>query len=276
MVLVNGCEEIIDLDLPHENRRLIVDAILTDKDEPCYVRLSYTQKYSYACRQDPNAVIPGALVIIHEVSGVSDTLTEVSRGIYESHPEILKGSIGNSYQLEIKTEEGIHYTSDEETMLDVPDIDSMYFERDPDDISPDNPDYYRFNVYINWKDPEETRNFYVRKFSYFWSGIWHDNILWNWVFNDKYFDGNYLTRDLITSDYGGVGFKIKVEQFSLTKSAYDFWLLVHKQTIRADNPRVNSLTPLVGNVYNINNPDDYALGYFQVSATSSIELWIDE
>jgi hypothetical protein len=32
--------------------------------------------------------------------------------------------------------------------------------------------------------------------------------------------------------------------------------------------------PLYGNVYNANNPNDYALGYFQVSAVASKEILI--
>ncbi|MBN2347329.1 MAG: DUF4249 domain-containing protein [Bacteroidales bacterium] len=275
LTIVTGCEDVIELDLPHNNPRIIVDALLTDGDDPAYVRISHTQKYSYRYVQDTQTFESGAVVIIHEDSGITDTLTEVSTGTYMGHPEIIRGSIGKSYWLEINTAGGKHYISDQETMLDVAKIDTIYYSREYTDKSPDNPDYYRFNVYIDWQDPESERNYYLRTFSYYWSGVWHDNIHWNWVFSDKYFNGKFLYKDNITSDYGGRGFKIKVTQYSLTKPAYDFWILVHKQTIDSENLSINSSLPIIGNIYNVNNTNDYALGYFQVSARKSAEIWIN-
>ena len=275
ILIITGCEEVIELDLPENNPRIIVDALITDKYGPYTVKLSHSQKYSFKYEQDTSVFETGAVVIIHEDSGISDTLTETEKGTYISHPELLTGKTGHSYQLEIVTSAGKRYISDTETMLDVPAINSIYYERDLADRDPGNPNYYRFNVFIDWQDPGPERNYYLRKFSYYWSGVWHDNIHWNWVFNDKYFNGMYLTLDQIVSDYGGTGFKIRVEQFSLTKSAYDFWILIHRQTQEADDLVVNSSTPVIGNIYNASDPNDYALGYFQVSSVKSAEVWIN-
>jgi hypothetical protein len=38
----------------------------------------------------------------------------------------------------------------------------------------------------------------------------------------------------------------------------------------------NAAIPLFGNVYNANSPDEYALGYFQVSAYVSKTVFINE
>jgi hypothetical protein len=83
-----------------------------------------------------------------------------------------------------------------------------------------------------------------------------------------------LKKENITESYGGKNWKFKLSQYSLTKKAYDFWNLVHEQTQSGDNYS-NSSVPLIGNVYNVDNPDDYALGYFQVSALATKEIYID-
>jgi len=51
--------------------------------------------------------------------------------------------------------------------------------------------------------------------------------------------------------------------------------LLQEQT-QPDDITVNSNVPLIGNVYNVNNPDDYALGYFQVSAITSKTIYIGQ
>ncbi len=275
IVLITGCEEVIDLDFPQKNPRIVVEALITDRYEPYIVRLSHTQKYTFRYDEDTTYAETGAIIILHESTGFSDTLDEISKGIYQSHPEIVKGTIGNSYRLEIITSDGKCYISETETMHAVSLINSIYYDRDPLDRDSYNPEYYRFNVYIDWQDPANERNYYLRKFSYYWSGIWHQNIRWNWVFNDKYFNGIYLLGDKITSDYGGSGFKIRVEQYSLTRPAYDFWIMVRKQTQEADELLINSTAPIIGNIVNANDPKDYALGYFQVSAMDIAEVRIN-
>jgi hypothetical protein len=66
-----------------------------------------------------------------------------------------------------------------------------------------------------------------------------------------------------------------MNRYSLTQKAYNFWNLVHEQTQLVSDGIANSSVPLIGNVYNANNPDDYALGYFQVSAYTQASVTIN-
>ena len=51
--------------------------------------------------------------------------------------------------------------------------------------------------------------------------------------------------------------------------------LLDQQLYPPDDGVVSSSVPLIGNVYNIENPDDYALGYFQVSGKDVAQVYIN-
>ena len=274
ILLLCSCEKVIRLDLPDRDPRLVVDGLLTNEKSPCYVTLSKTTKYTFI--YDTSTVIheEGAVVIISDDSGTADTLQETTAGKYMTHPEKIQGAVGRSYKIDIFTGDGKHYASEMEQMLAVAKIDSIYFSRDQTITDPTNPSYYLYDIYINWHDPANEPNYYLRDMSYYWSGRWHENVQWNWVFSDKYIDGSYLEKDNVNESYGGKGWSFRLNQYSLTKQAYDFWNLVHQQT-QQGNDYANSSVPLIGNIINADNPNDYALGYFQVSAKTTADLYID-
>jgi hypothetical protein len=275
ILIFSNCEEVVQLDLPERDPRLVVEGLVTNEDTPYYVKLTHTTKYTFEYQPGTFEYEEGAIVVISSNTGLVDTLLERSPGIYRTDDPDFRGLPGCQYRLDIFTLDGNHYQSHWEEMLSVPYIDSIYFSRDMEDRSPDNPDYYLYNIYIDWQEPAGIENYYLRNMAYFWSGEWHNNVLWNWVFNDKYIDGISFEGDLIHQAHGGVNWLLKVSQFSLTRDAYRFWRLVHEQTVLSENDLSNSAVPLFGNVYNVETPDEYTLGYFQVSAVSNAEIYVD-
>jgi hypothetical protein len=213
------------------------------------------------------------MVIVSDNAGAIDTLLEVSPGNYKT--SVINGTVGNVYRLEIFTSGGQHYKSDPEEMLATPQIDSFYFERDYNDHGT-YANTHRFYSYIDWKDPASEENYYLRKYSYYWDNSWHDNIEWKWVMSDKYFDGLNMQKYIVSQGYGGTNWYIYLDQYSLTKRAYDFWQIVQEQTTNAENDLTNISAPLIGNIRNVNDPDDYALGYFQVSAKVRVSVYINK
>lgn len=276
VTLICACEKVVTLDLDERDPRIVVDALLTNENTTHYVKLTKTSKYTFKYTPAMAEVEKGATVIITDNTGLTDTLTEVSPGNYATHIGKMQGVVGRSYKIDIYTTAGKHFTSNMEEMVDVPKIDSIYFERDKNDISPENPKQYKFRIYCNMHDPANVENYYLRSVSYYWAKQWHDNIQWNWVFNDKYFNGLYLQKTMIQENYGGVDWIFRLNQYSLNKNAYKFWLQVHLQTMETDSDLTNTSVPLIGNVYNANNPSDYTLGYFQVSAKTTAEVHINK
>lgn len=93
-----SCQKVIKIDLNSPSPQLVVEANISNKPGPYYVKLSKTVNF------DDITVIPavsGAIVEISDLSGNSDTLTELKNGIYKTSR--LKGTPGQTYKLTIKT-----------------------------------------------------------------------------------------------------------------------------------------------------------------------------
>ena len=84
-----------------------------------------------------------------------------------------------------------------------------------------------------------------------------------------------MTKDNVNEGYGGINWLFRLNQYSLTEKTYNFWNLVHEQTNLSGDGYSNAAVPLIGNIYNSDNPKDYALGYFQVSAKTTAKIYIN-
>ncbi len=259
--------------MPLKDQRLVVQGMITNEKISCQVILSKTTQYNYIYNSANINYETGAIVVISDNMGNADTLTEKPSGKYNTHPNNFTGVLGRSYKIDINTKDGNHYRSTPEEMTIAPKIDSIYFTRDPNDRLKGS-NAYRDNIYINWHGPIDSLYYFMRGVQYYWNNAWHDSIAWVSVFNNFSLDGKYL-KTLAVSEYDGAYFYVKVNLYSLSKNNYDFWNLLYQQAYPNDDDDVNVTVPLVGNIFNINNPDDYAIGYFQVSATSSKEIYVD-
>jgi hypothetical protein len=66
---------------------------------------------------------------------------------------------------------------------------------------------------------------------------------------------------------------VKIRQAALTRDAYNFWTIYYQQYNAQDNSHYDiPLAPLIGNIFNANNPNDFALGYFNVMGVSEAEI----
>ncbi len=266
-----SCEEVIDLDLNYAGPKLVIEGLITDEEGPYTFSLTETTPYDFRYNQVNLQYVEGATIIVSDNTGTIDTLNETSHGIYQTHAEKLQGTVGRTYVMDIFMQDGRHYMSYPETMVASPEIDSIYYERDRNDML-EGTSAYRFSIYIDWQDPADEQNFYLRQMNYFWNGSWQNHVNWFWVLNDKYFNGVYMKKKLINSSYGESNFLVQVKQFSLNKRAYQYWELVHEQINRSDYAIINNGVTLYSNVYNVDNPEDVILGYFQVSSVQVAEI----
>jgi len=270
--LLFSCVDVINLDLPEKDKRLVIEGLITDWDTVYTIRLTKTTKYNYKIN-NATETENGATVVISDNAGKSDTLLETQSGIYRTNPNHIRGTIGLSYKLDIYTLSGKHYISIPEVLTEAPKIDSLYFEKDYKDKYSD----YAFKnyVYLDWKDPAGIPNYYLHHMSYYWGNTWHTENEWSSIATDNTFDGKYLKKYLISSEYDGYNFFIRVTRYSLSKKAFEFWDLLNQQLYPRDDGIVNSNVPLLGNVYNADNPDDFTLGYFQVSGKTVSQVYVD-
>ena len=227
-----SCVDVINLDLPEKDKRLVVEGGITSWDTVYTVKLSKTSKYNFKINSSSEETETGAIVIISDNLGSADTLLEQSDGIYNSKPGNISGEVGRSYKLDIYTKAGKHYTSYAEEMPEVPKIDSIYFERDYQDRKYQNA--YRNRIYLDWQDPSGVSNYYLQHITYFWGGVWHKESEWNQLLNDNIFNGEYVRKYQAFSEYDVLGFYIRVTRYSLTKRAFEFWNLLNQQLYPSD------------------------------------------
>jgi hypothetical protein len=260
-LLVSACEDVIELDTPEGNKRLVVDGLLTDQQELQTVLLTYTAPY-FSGQQTPAAT--DALVIIKENGTNADTLQETSPGIYQ---KLFQGRQGKEYSLYIKTAEGDEYLSSPQQFQAVPAIDSIYAEYTENSFS----DESGYMVMLRTSDPKEEVNYYR----------------WRLFINDKLQQGTvnlYIANDQLINGSNGLGLgfyrhrlqvgdNARVEQLSVSREAYDFMSLLNDQAsggAQFSTPPA----PVRGNVVSLAENENHALGFFMASAVSSEKITI--
>lgn len=276
LLICASCTKEINLDLPETDNRLVVEGIISNEAGPYLVKLSRTQKYSFIYNSDSIKYEKGAMVILSDDTGSTDTLKEISTGIFQTHNNKISGQVGRSYHIDIFTADSVHYKSQPELMLAAPKIDSIYFDRNYSDTYNGNPNSYRLNVYIDWHEPEGKLNYYMFVISYYWNHTWQQQYQYNYLMNDNLKNGHFYQKMKVVSSYANIYFSLKVNIYALQKRNYDYWniMFVQKQSNEI-NGYVNNTVPLVGNILNVSDPNDYAIGYFQVSGTSAATVYIN-
>ena len=208
-LLLAGCTDVVNLDLPQGAPLLAVDGAITDQPGPCVVKLALTAPYFTA---GPLPPVTGAVLTLADSAGATETLRERRPGEYVTSQ--LRGQIGHQYTLTIRAD-GQTYearTAIRRTMT----IDSLGLKyisttRFRDSVGyqvtfhgrelPGPGDYYRYKVYRNgrlWDQPEDL-----------------------FVVTDEFVDGNYLNIALDQHSYQP-GQRVRVELNSLTKDYYTF------------------------------------------------------
>lgn len=256
--LLSACEDRVTLTFDRLDKRLVVEGLITDANGPYYINLSYPAKYTYTPDSAGSKFrrVTGATVTVADDLGNTYSFAELEStpGLYASDAAEFKGTVGRSYTLRITDAEGKAYTSRPEKLTSVTPIDSIYYEKENQD----------YKIFIDTHDSPGLGQYYQWR-------IFFDNRMNDWIdiSTDEYFDGNEVKR--FQKDEGPFvpGLTIRIEQLSISREKYRFLFLVDQQTTNGGTPFDSPASPIIGNVYNVNDSTDYALGYFGASAVSS-------
>ena len=272
---------------------LVVDGLITDEDASYTVRLSRTL-------QDQKGIplmVSDATVYISDNAGKTSYLKSVGNGLYKSDSTAFRGSVGSSYVLHIDTRDGYEYESDKCQMPEVPEINSIYFEKDQEVVNNgteinegiriyldseegDINKYYRWEFEETWKFkvPMPVKSIYIDEFTiimstdvneYCWKSKKSEEILIHPVYSGE---SGRIQREPIffiasdKSDRLMLEYSILVKQYSMSKSEYGFWDNLRKINDKSGDIFEYQPYPVNSNIHNINNPKERVLGYFQVSA----------
>lgn len=305
LLLFTTCVEPFDPDIgSYENALAVTGSVLEGRH---ISRIQLGRTFSFD-ESEPE-LVAGAKVFFKDDEGNDYQLkeSEETPGIYESDTTAFQGVAGRSYQLRIETPNGNIYESEWQLMKKSAQLEDVYFEYEEDVIGFDTLD--GIQIYIDASDPENSSRFYRWEFE----ETWHIQVpmparaSWDLQTNTFELYENeeiphicYQTNkvnDIILRTTQGLSedriermplhyvsgqtnrlvrrYTILVKQYALTEKSYNFW-----STARDLNQDVGTLfdpipNQLIGNIQNINDPDDPVLGYFSADGYDERRIFID-
>jgi hypothetical protein len=145
--LFASCDKVITLPIGDNETKVVIEASITDKPGPYYVKLSRSISINAA---NSNPIIDNGLITINDNVGVKDTLKHIGGGIYKTN--LIRGVSGRTYFLEVKID-GKNYTA-QSTMPYKVNLDSLRINTFPVNGE------YRFSIIPVYTDPIELGNSY--------------------------------------------------------------------------------------------------------------------
>jgi hypothetical protein len=246
IALFASCEQVIDVPLKDADERLVVEAIVTNDSDLCYVKLS---KVSNFYSSNSFNAVSNAVVKVIENGTVEYSMLLVAPGIYKATSLI--GLPGSTYQLNISVN-GEQYSAISKMPAPVS-IDSLtlkdeFFFGDTSKV-----------LTCHFQDPLNVSNNYRYKTLFTDSigkGISIDR--------DQFFNGEYIDRDLfsVSGDFEkSLGDTVTVELWSIDAAVYDYFFTLAATLNSASGQFATPANPNT-------NVSNGALGYFSAHAIS--------
>jgi Domain of unknown function (DUF4249) len=255
--VLTACTKEIEIDLNTANPLLVVEAALTDQNQPHTVRLSKTVNFS---ETNNFPAVQGANVQFADNTGAAYPLTETSAGVYQTLP--FAGVPGRTYTLTINAE-GKTYTA-QSTMpakvelLGIVPIENAFGSR-PGDTNPDpRPQYIAIPVY---KDPEGLGNNY--RFVQTVNQQKDKNFI---IGNDNINDGLINQRPIFSFDMSiRQNDTLSVELQCIDKANYDYLFSLNASSGNGPGGGTTPSNP-------VTNLSNNALGYFSAHTSQTVTI----
>lgn len=260
-VLLFGCQEIVELDLPNTDPKVVIEGELTYwelQPEKNGARISVSTSGSFYDENAYNPVLDASVQIedlthaqIYDLPTIED-----EPGIYRN--DHIPLDLGNTYRLTIDYQ-GNLYTS-EGTILPVAELDSFSYKYRPNTPLLE-PGYYFF---FSGRTPKE------RGINYYRFKIYENDSLYNEPEDYLIQSDEFLRAQIDTLQLANYSFDltdtVRIEMYSLNKDVYEYYnqlteLLFNDGGLFSSPPRNPD-----SNIINTTNPDDPPLGFFQVSS----------
>lgn len=254
-VLLQGCEEVVDVNLQESEPRLVVAAsIFLPKNNPeasQIIRLTTTAPYF---SEDVPPASDAEVAIIDE-TGRKYEFEEFEPGYYKSDEFTPRLNMG--YQLEILYNEELYTAT--ESLVSSPAIEYVE-QKDDAGFSGDNIELRAF-----FTDPQGVNNYYLFRFL-------HESLSIQ-IYDDEFTDGN-LTFAYFSDSELETGDVVRFEIQGISRRFYEYMFILRSQAGSGGGPFQTQPTVVRGNVINETNPDNFAFGYFRLSEIDNFDYTI--
>lgn len=274
LAAICGCDEQIDLSLPTPPQRLVIEGrvekIIGETDYDQQITLSLLNDF-FDQSQTPR--------VNDAVISVSDSKGQTF--IYELDPttpgryinSTLKGEVGETYTLNIEWEGQLFQAS--EQLISVPRLERVYQQFEEGNAFEDE----GIKVAIDFTDPSDKSNYY------FWELFLNDqNVIRadpgnsnNIIAKDEFYNGQTIEGYFPSEEKTfNPGEQVLVRHIGISKNNYDYLFLLFEQT--GQTGQLIDVPPALirGNIRNLTNPTDIALGYFGANEVDEEILVITE
>lgn len=212
LALISSCTEVIEFELDESAPQLVVEATVPES-EYAEVVLSKTVNVNAT---NGGEKITGAMVVLEDEKGNSETLEEITPGRYRSSH--IKGEPKASYKLRIETaDDQIQEITSEDRMPNPVPISRLRVRESnmPDINGLPVPEW---EVVVEYNDPVNERNYY--RFVEYVNG----KVTAHYVENDNFNNGTKSKSFLTSCDRKLVpGDTVTVEMQSISKAVYDYF-----------------------------------------------------
>ncbi len=283
------CVEPFNPQLDKYEKVFVVDALLTNSHEDCYVKLSQSiAHYSHSITGESNAK-----VIIIDENGNEEIFTETDAGVYKPQNIEFAGQPKKKYKLHIQTDENQIIESEYLTLPTPSPIDSLFFKLKNKFIANTGKEEFGAQIYLNVKNPAQNANYYAWEF------------IETWAFSVPYISNNrpgvavcyqssrskeFILDNSLQSDNNQIiefplqfvsietpklsrAYSILVKQYVIDEISYNFL-----KNLKTNNETSGSLfdpTPLMieGNITSSGN--QAVMGLFQVAGVTKQRTFIN-
>ena len=288
--------------LKGHNSLLVVEGLITNEKTSYEIKLSRTTMKADATPEK----VSDAVVSVSDENGNQTMLKNIGDGIYKTDSTSFIGVIGKTYVLDILTNSGKEYKSEPCIMLPVPEIDSIYYEKNVGFTNNQNETHEGISIYLDSKEGAESNKNYRWEFEEIWkfripdpqNFIWIDSATIYPVVSTKDFcwkqhkssdilihsvsagQTNIIKKEPLCfispdlSDRLSIQYSILVKQYSVSEKESEFWDKLKEVNEPGSDIYSSQPFPVISNISNLNNPDEQVLGYFQVSAISQRRKFI--
>lgn len=255
-----SCEDVIDVDVPTSEPRLVIDASLnwfkgTTGNEQV-IKLTLTAPYF-------NDGVPPAnnaqVTVSDENGNVFQFIEEDNTGLYYNDSFIPE--INGIYNLNIVYQNETYIAT--ETLLGVPEIDFVEQNLEGGFTGEDT------EIKAYFTDPVDEENYYFFEF------IPNIPIIPTLdTFKDEFVNGNQIFGFYVEEDLNP-GDEVIIRNHGVSKRFYEFMFILLQQTGESGGPFETQPATVRGNCMNITNPDNYPLGYFRLSEVSQVNYIVE-
>ena len=299
LLLLSACIERIALDESLSGQPLlVVDGGVSNQAGSYQVALSYTSPTLEAYQGE---VLSGAEVYVTDQEDNRTELIETTAnsGVYATDSATFRGKVGDAYQLHIVTPSGRTYASIPETIPPVSAVDSIYFsvESRPEvNLVGNVTDEWGLQFYVETADNNDQTVYY----RWTWSETFQfptpiippgppsdvATICYLTAFPPRVIrlastqglQSNRIKQKLNFVTMSGrqlqVRYSLLVRQHALTERAYTYWQNVQQQVESVGGIFDPPPSPLVGNMYNVDDDRETVLGYFQASSLTEKRIFV--